>query len=144
MFVPLLNNDRAGLKICFDASTWAFNLNNSGLYEVMALYREPTGANRGAMVYGSFSVEGDYGSGANDSGKLTFQEMLEFETKVTRHHLRAAVKNGAKTYAANYFWGQGHHWDKAFSASFLPLTQQADALYPNQMPNFTEWYVLVQ
>jgi hypothetical protein len=144
MFVPLLNNDRPGLKICFDASTWAFGQTNTDLYEVLALYREPTGANRGAMVYGSFAVVGDYGSGINSSGKLTFQEMLEFETKTTRHHLRAAVKNGTKPYAANCFWGQGHRWDKALSASFLPLTQQADALYPNQTPNFTEWYVLVQ
>lgn len=121
-----------GLTIAFDPASWYYD--GSTLYNAKALYRDLGGKHKGTMVYGSFSVLGDYGTGLNGSGKLTFQEMLELETKATRHHLAAAVKTTRHLYVAPYFADSSGYWDKAKAASFLPLTQLAESNYPNPHP----------
>ncbi len=141
MFVPLSSVAKdSGLKIFFEPNSWHYD--GSTLYSALCFYIEPTGKNRGSMVYGSFSVLGDY-EGGPARGHLTFTEMLALEEKKTRHHLSAAAKNSLRPYVADHFYHAGAYWDKATSKSFLPLAQQAEKIYPSAMPGFTDWMILV-
>lgn len=142
-FIPLASfTGKSGLEISFDPSTWHYD--GHTLYSILCFYKEPSGKNRGSMVYGAFSVAGDYQENSRPPGQLSFADMLVLEQKKTRHHLTAAVKTGnGRPYIANYFHDGKGYWEKSRSASFLPLAQQAEASYPNSLVGFTDWMILI-